>query len=62
MGTKYLVNEDDTHVEAVDEIEEFPAGTNQAKKIVLTSGHYALFCNFPEHYDKGMFTSLRIVP
>jgi hypothetical protein len=32
MGTKYLVNEDDTHVEAVDEIEEFPAGTNQAKK------------------------------
>ena len=58
MGTKYLVNEDDMHVEAVDEIEEFPVGTSQAKKIVLTSGHYVLFCN----YDKGMFTSLRIVP
>lgn len=28
----------------------------------LTPGHYVLFCNIPAHYDKGMFTSLHIVP
>lgn len=58
---EYLVNEDDARLETVDEIEEFPAGTSQVKKVFLEPGHYVLFCNIPGHYDKGMYTSLHIV-
>jgi uncharacterized cupredoxin-like copper-binding protein len=58
----YLVNEDDARIETIDEIEEFPAGTTQKKTVSLDPGHYVLFCNIPGHYDKGMFSSLTIVP
>ena len=58
---EYLVNEDDARVETIDEIEEFPVGTSQVKKVFLEPGHYVLFCNIPGHYDKGMYTSLHIV-
>lgn len=61
MVTGYLVNEEDTTIETIDEIEEFPAGTSQVKKVFLDPGHYVLFCNISRHYDKGMYTSLHIV-
>lgn len=59
--TEYLVNEENTLMETIDEIEEFPAGTSQTKTVVLDPGHYVLFCNIPGHYDKGMYASLHIV-
>ncbi len=58
---EYLVNEDDTRLETIDEIEEFPPGTNRRKTVQLEPGHYVLFCNIPGHYDKGMYASLRII-
>ncbi len=58
---EYLVNEDDPQIVAIDEIEEFPAGTTQKKTVSLDPGHYVLFCNIPGHYDKGMYASLHII-
>ncbi len=60
--TEYLVNEDGADIEIIDEIEEFPSGTSQKKTVSLDPGRYVLFCNIPGHYDKGMHTSLHIVP
>jgi len=62
MPTQYLVDEDDPRIQTIDEIEEFPSGTNQKKTVALEPGHYVLFCNIPGHYDKGMHASLHIVP
>jgi len=61
MGMEFMVNEDDSGMKTIDEIEEFPAGTSQTKTVVLDPGHYVLFCNIPGHYDKGMYASLHIV-
>lgn len=62
IATEYLVNEDDTRIQPIDEIEEFPAGTSQKKTVALEPGNYVLFCNIPGHYDKGMYASLHITP
>ncbi len=37
--TGYLVNEEDTRLETIDEIEEFPPGSSQEKKVLLKPGH-----------------------
>jgi uncharacterized cupredoxin-like copper-binding protein len=57
----HTVNEEDATVKKIDEIEEFPAGTRQAKKVFLMPGHYVLFCNISGHYDKGMYTSFHVI-
>ena len=56
--TGHIVNEEHAAVEAIEEIEEFPADSLKEKKILLTPGRYVLFCNVPEHYTKGMYASL----
>jgi len=58
--TGYIVNEEAAAVKAIDEIEEFPAGTRKDKNVFLDPGRYVLFCNIPEHYDKGMYASLLV--
>lgn len=62
IATEYLVNEEDARIKIIDEIKEFPSGTSQEKKIHLKPGQYVLFCNIPGHYDKGMYSSLLILP
>ncbi len=59
--TGHIVNEEHAAVEPIDEIEEFPAGTRKKKKVFLSPGRYVLFCNVPEHYDKGMYATLNVV-
>lgn len=59
--TGHSVNEQDVAVKKIDEIEEFPAGTQQIKKIFLMPGHYVLFCNISGHYDKGMYSSFNVM-
>lgn len=56
--TGHIVNEEHAAVEPIEEIEEFPAGDRKEKKMLLNPGNYVLFCNIPEHYDKGMYASL----
>ena len=56
--TGHIVNEEHVAVQSIEEIEEFPAGDHKEKKVLLGPGHYVLFCNVPEHYDKGMYASL----
>ena len=56
--TGHIVNEEHVAVKSIEEIEEFPAGDRKEKKVLLDPGHYVLFCNVPEHYDKGMYASL----
>lgn len=58
--TGYIVNEEHASVNPIDEIEEFAAGTRKEKNVFLDPGRYVLFCNIPEHYDKGMYASLLI--
>lgn len=57
----HTVNEEDATVKKIDEIEEFPAGTRQARKVFLMPGHYVLFCNISGHYDKGMHASFHVI-
>ena len=46
---------------SIGEIEEFGAGTVQAKTLTLTPGHYALVCNINGHYKQGMWTDLQVL-
>jgi uncharacterized cupredoxin-like copper-binding protein len=55
-----IVNEHDPAIAAIDEIEEFSAGTTEEKQVSLEPGRYVLLCNIPNHYKKGMFTSLHV--
>ncbi len=38
----------------VDELEDIPAGATQNLTVTLEPGHYALICNIPGHFEKGM--------
>ena len=62
MAPEYLVHEDDARIQTIDDIEEFPADISQKQTVVLDPGHYVLFCNIPGYYDKGVSTSLHILP
>jgi protoheme ferro-lyase len=47
MSPGYLMNEDDMHIETIDEIKDFLAGSRQKKTVFLYPRYYVLFCNIP---------------
>ncbi len=60
MDNQYQVDEHDSHIERIDEIEEFPPGTKRERSVALGPGLYVLLCNIPGHYDKGMHASFHV--
>jgi len=54
------VDESGAGVQLIDEIEPFPAGTQETKSVNLTAGKYVLICNLPGHYQAGMRTAFTV--
>lgn len=42
----------------VDEVEDVTAGATAVLRATLEPGTYAIVCNLPEHYEKGMVATL----
>lgn len=49
---------EDSGVEIPGEIAEVPPGESKSKTVDLTAGKYAMICNLPGHYQRGMYGSL----
>lgn len=59
------VDEEGAGIEAVDELEDILAGTdNNELKVTLAAGNYVIFCNVHDedlvHYQKGMHTAFTV--
>jgi uncharacterized cupredoxin-like copper-binding protein len=59
------VDEEGEGIEAVDELEDIAAGTDNATlAVTLDAGHYVIFCNVHDedlvHYQKGMHTEFTV--
>ncbi len=48
------VNEDDTSLHHVDEVEDIKPGKSKKLTADLQPGHYVFICNLPGHYHQGM--------
>jgi uncharacterized cupredoxin-like copper-binding protein len=44
----------------VDEIQSVQPGAAGSLTVDLTSGHYVLICNLPDHYAAGMYAGLTV--
>ncbi len=44
----------------IDEAEDIEAGDTVSLTVDLVAGHYALICNEPHHYERGMFADLTV--
>lgn len=47
-------------IEMIGELEDVKAGQAPVLPLDLKPGKYVLFCNLPEHYQKGMFAGLEV--
>jgi uncharacterized cupredoxin-like copper-binding protein len=59
------VDEEGAGIEAVDELEDIKAGSdNNTLTVTLTAGNYVIFCNVHDedlvHYQKGMHTAFTV--
>ena len=48
--------------EVIGEVEAFQAGDTERATLRLAMGRYALICNVPGHYQRGMYAELEVVP
>ena len=48
------VNEEDSSLHHVDEVEDVKAGKDKKLTVNLQPGHYVFICNLPGHYHQGM--------
>jgi len=48
--------------EVIGEVEEFQAGDTERATFSLAAGRYALICNVPGHYQRGMYAELEVAP
>lgn len=48
---------DESELEIVGRIAEFPASETESGTFTLEAGNYILFCNIAGHYQGGMFTA-----
>ena len=48
------VNEDDSSLQHVDEVEDITPGKSKKLTVDLQPGHYVFICNLPGHYHQGM--------
>ncbi|MEX2031291.1 MAG: plastocyanin/azurin family copper-binding protein [Dehalococcoidia bacterium] len=51
---------DESQVDVIGEIEEFPAGETVSASLTLKAGNYLLICNVPAHYGQGMHTTFTV--
>jgi uncharacterized cupredoxin-like copper-binding protein len=51
---------DESQVDVIGEIEEFPAGETVSASLTLEAGNYVLICNVPAHYGQGMHTTFTV--
>ena len=49
-----------TDGEKVGEVEGIAAGQSKTLEVDLESGHYALICNLPGHYQPGMYADFEV--
>ena len=57
---KEIVDEEGEGLEAVDEVEDVEAGSDQDFSVDLTPGKYVVICNLPEHYGAGMHAAFTV--
>jgi iron uptake system component EfeO len=53
-----LIPED--RIDIVDEVEDIAPGTNTSLRVGLDPGSYVLVCNFPAHFESGMFAAFTV--
>jgi uncharacterized cupredoxin-like copper-binding protein len=46
--------------EEIGEVEDVQAGAEAPLQLDLDSGHYALICNLPSHYEQGMHADFEV--
>jgi uncharacterized cupredoxin-like copper-binding protein len=51
---------DESRVDVIGEIEEFPAGETASETFNLTAANYVLICNLPAHYEQGMYLGFTV--
>ena len=53
---------DESQIEVVGRIEQWPGGETKEATFSLTAGSYVLICNIPGHYQLGMRAAFRVQP
>jgi uncharacterized cupredoxin-like copper-binding protein len=61
-GEKDRIDEDAKGVTNVGETGDMDVGTTMMMTLDLKDGHYAVVCNLPGHYRKGMHQDFWVVP
>jgi uncharacterized cupredoxin-like copper-binding protein len=51
---------DETQVNVVGELAEFPSGQTETLDLTLESGSYVLICNVSTHYEQGMHAAFTV--
>ncbi len=54
------VNEDDSRLQHIDEVEDIKAGDETSFTVDLAPGHYVFICNITGHYEMGMHTDFTV--
>jgi uncharacterized cupredoxin-like copper-binding protein len=54
------VNEDDSRLQHIDEVEDVKAGDSASFTVDLPAGHYAFICNITAHYGLGMHADFTV--
>lgn len=60
IGENNRFDEEDSGIEVIDEIKEWPPGETKVLTVSLASGQYELLCNIESHYGAGMWTSFTV--
>ncbi len=53
---------DTSSLTVIDEVEDIIPGGTPTLTVDLESGVYTVLCNLPEHYERGMVTTLTVTP
>jgi uncharacterized cupredoxin-like copper-binding protein len=51
---------DETQLDVIKKLNDFPAGETQTVKVDLQPGKYVIFCNVAAHYGQGMHTAFSV--
>jgi uncharacterized cupredoxin-like copper-binding protein len=54
------VNEDDSRLQHIDEVEDLATGAATSFSVDLAAGHYAFICNISGHYQLGMHADFTV--
>ena len=53
---------DEAKLGGIKELGDLEPGKSGQMQMILSPGHYVLFCNQPGHFMAGMFATLRVTP